>query len=53
MNGPTLLVLAIVIALVAFAAYGTYRMVRYHTYCADCPKRDECCNPINCKIRND
>jgi hypothetical protein len=53
MNGPTLLVLAIVTLIVAFAAYGTYRMVKDHTYCSDCPKRDECCNPINCKIRND
>ncbi len=54
MNGATLFVLAIVIAIVANAAYGTYRMVKTRSYCAGCPKKDECCgNPINCTIRNE
>ena len=53
MNLATLLVLAIVIALIANAVYGVYRMARDHTYCEGCPNRAECCNPINCRIRND
>ena len=54
MNGATALVLGVVILMIIGAAYGTYRMVKDHTYCSECPNKGECCgNPINCTIRNE
>jgi len=55
MNLATAFVLAIVICIVALAVRGTYRMIKYHTYCDGCPNKGQCgkANPINCTIRND
>lgn len=53
MNVQTLIVLAVVILIIACSAYGTYRMIRDHTYCDGCPRKGECAgrNPINCTIK--
>lgn len=52
MNAASLLVLAVVVAIIAFAAWGTYRIIATRTYCSGCPNKELCGGgPINCTIK--
>lgn len=52
MNVATAFVLAVVVAVVALAAYGTYRLAKTNSFCYECSCRGQCSsNPINCTVR--
>lgn len=55
MNAATLVTLAVVLLIIAFAVYRVCRMVRGNDMCYACPEKGKCCgsNPINCTVRSE